>query len=666
MTWSDLTPAVLVGIAVLFLPGALVLVPWKVSALRTVALAPPVSVAILSVSGLACAVTGVRWGAAAVLVTFLAVLAISVASALGMRRVGDRAGTEEHFGGSPSSPWRPGVLGASAAGTAIAVAFFLHPFTTALQGPDLLAQRFDNAFHLNALAYVVRTGDASPFSLGKLVGAGFYPPGWYQLNGLVELLTGLPGPAVIQATTLVMIFLVWPLGVSLLVETLLHPGWVVRVVAPVLAMSFMAFPWIFMSWGLLYPNLLGFLMTPALVAAVVWLTRPTFTAWHRICPALAMVAVVAFGTLSAHPNAFLTAAAILLPYLVLRTVRLARRDLALVTRIQRAVMALAALAIPVVWVALAPTTVVAPWIAYETLPQAIGEALTGSALGAPAALVPAVLVLLGILMLLRSRERRWMGISAVLIGSVFVVSAGADNGLFRDIVSGPYYRDNYRAAAALATFLPLVAAAGAEGVVRLAAAAAQRISRRPDADGPAGVPRAHVMFTLVVGIVASSLLSWSVTSSKGFDFAMEQVRIAFKFDETSSILTPDERELMERIPSEVPVDETVVVDPWDGGGLVYAFGSRNVSEFYMFSSGEDEDVDVIRHSLRDVADDPAVCRALDADHARYFIQMDPNAIADFDSDSTYPGYVGIDPETPGFEVVDQQGQVTLYRITACD
>lgn len=686
MTWMAAAPAALVCLAVLYLPGIVVLLAARFGLARSVAFGPLVSLAVLLGAALGSSSLGVRWGWEPVAAS--AVACAIVAALLGLWRSSRRAPRARGEGGSVRA--RPtglrgsrlladvGVLALYGIGTLGMVRVVQPFFLRAIDRPDAIAQRFDAAFHLNVVALIERTGDASPLMIGRLAGTAFYPSGWHQLVSLAAEYSGASAPLAVNACSLIITFVVWPLSVAALVESILRPGIIVRLVTPVLAMGFSAFPWLLYSWGLLYPNILAFSLTPAMVALAVLLTRRTYTRLRDLVCALVAVAVAGSGLLSAHPNAVLTAVLVLAPFFVVRVVQMVRsrairRPIAL---LEALVMVLAVALLPAAWVVLAPPANVAPWHAYQSIPQAIGEALVGGSNGVPVAWAPTVLVVLGLVQLAMTRRSRWMVAATVLLGVVFVACTGAPDGPFRDIVAGPFYRDNFRVAAAMVVVLPVAAAAGVLGLVRLVVgggrAAREALgNNRPRAASPrarAGARLVGTVVALVVGVVAGQQIAWGTVRSSSFGEALGNVRNAFKLAPDSDLVSTDEHALMVRIPEYVPAGTAIVVDPWQGGGLAYALGARDVTELYMFSPGSNADADVrtIRARLSSVSTDPSVCRALEAEHASYFLQTDGHWVAEVDSSRTYSGFVGIDEHTPGFEAVAREGDVTLYRITACD
>ncbi|PZU28397.1 MAG: hypothetical protein DI577_10080 [Microbacterium sp.] len=130
----------------------------------------------------------------------------------------------------------------------------------------------------------------------------------------------------------------------------------------------------------------------------------------------------------------------------------------------------------------------------------------------------------------------------------------------------------------------------------------------------------------------------------------------------TSYLSTDELILLRRLNESVPADAVVVGNPSTGMAFGYALSGRNVIP-RTWAPPTGEAYDVLWTSLRDVAENPAVCPALDAFGARY--------VLDFGPGEEYPGrwlMPGFDDlgDRPGFALVDREGAATLWRVTACD
>ncbi|WP_420113218.1 DUF6541 family protein, partial [Pseudactinotalea sp.] len=196
--------AALLALALLLVPGWLMLRLVRVRGLLALAIAPACSTAVLASGAILAQLVGVRWslpvaGGSAVL---------GLAVALLVRRLTTEA---------PPSPRVSRADGALiGAGLLLAVV----PTLAAMRSIDAYLQRWDAVFHLAALQLVADSGSASSLTLGALsYGSGqaaIYPAGWHALG---SLLPGSPTAALTIAAT-VTSALPWVLGSAALATQL--------------------------------------------------------------------------------------------------------------------------------------------------------------------------------------------------------------------------------------------------------------------------------------------------------------------------------------------------------------------------------------------------------------------------------------------------------------
>ena len=130
----------------------------------------------------------------------------------------------------------------------------------------------------------------------------------------------------------------------------------------------------------------------------------------------------------------------------------------------------------------------------------------------------------------------------------------------------------------------------------------------------------------------------------------------------ASFLSPDERQLLERLAGSVPQDALVIGNPSTGSGFGYLFSGVDVYP-RTWAVPSSDGWEVLGERLHSAGSDPTVCEAL----ASY---GSPQFVLDFGAGDTSPGRYVLPGFTDfagraGFELVDQQGAASLWRITAC-
>ena len=685
--WLSLLPILLSAAALLFIPGALV---GASAGLRTpliIGLAPAISIAIISGTGVAAPILALPWGLTAVATA----TAVACLAALATRRL--MAGRHPQDAGSGATGLRPGLRSIavwcaawplSAAATGITIGRILNT-------PDAISQTFDAVFHLNAVEWILQTNNASSFRLFLEAPQGSaYPLGWHTLVALAMKLCGATSiPMATNATVLAVAGLVWTSGCLTLTHVLFHGRPAALLTAAVMAGSFTVFPFVLLSFGVLYPNFLSIALLPSLLAAIRALVpidgagpaaRPT----GLLLPATALGAA---GLGLTQPNSIAT---LLLASVILTTARLitslrAPLDERPANALRRQSLITGALAVGlvIVWLYMRPPRESAIWGPSYATSGSVGEAVTSMPVQLPVIWVPAVLTLLGFIAALRTDGYRWLAALHATTGALYVVARSAQDGDLRFFMVGIWYNDASRLGGLIpVTAVPLAAlgmlaaarwgreACGACGrIIQGITASRARETRglpglrrvreaceRLIASGRARplVWRSSACCVIVLLLVATGPLSGAMSDSVKI---LEQ---SYMLAPDSSSLTTDEYALINELPSLIEPDAVIAVDPKSGAALAYALSGADTTVKHLFHR-HDADLDIIEKKLNRASADPAVCTALKDVGATYALYFPGKTIS---NQKAFVGFAHLDT-APGFELVAERGQASLYRITAC-
>ncbi|MFC7456937.1 DUF6541 family protein [Brachybacterium sp. GCM10030267] len=678
--WTDVIPGVLVAAALFVIPGAAVLLCCRAAVPTALVGAPAVSLGVIALSALAAgaldAFWHVTWVVGATLVCAAACALWFWATPWGRR--------------TPTWSILPGTAALQYLGGQVIASVFMVPlYLSVFVEPSTIAQRFDNAFHLNAIEAIQRTGEATPFATGALLRGSIYPNGWHTAAALVQDLSGLDLAPAVHSLALITVLAAWPMSMWLLLEVLVRPSPAVRLLCGPLLLAFPGFPLVLIDWGLVYPTILGLAVVPALSAALLHmvLRRTLLTAPVQTC---LIVVLSGIGAGMAHPGGTLAGLILVLP---IPAVLLARhletmlraprdevdagarhldpsRDRGARTRVDvvwAVLLGAVCAAIVLLWLTLTPSTATAPWDPFQSSPQAIGEALVGGAMGRPTLLVVSLLCGIGLVGALVSRARggRDRLVMLALIGpaAVYWASSASTDDFWRDLLSGYLYRDNFRTAAALTLAAVPVAAMGLEILARGVRRAVDGLAG-DSGRGPARV-LSSTAAAVIVGLLGSTALAWHVSANEQVRAQFDHASDAYRTWETSDLVSEDEFRMFEELPDHVEEDGYVIADPWEGGGLVYAFADRDVSRLYMTVRRTPEEK-YLDANFEDVATDPRVCEALPEDRPLYYLDLDDHRLGrDDPAVSGYLGYQDITEDTPGFDLVHAVGEVRLYEVDAC-
>ena len=685
--WLSLLPILLSAAALLFIPGALV---GASAGLRTpliIGLAPAISIAIISGTGVAAPILALPWGLTAV----AAATAILCLAALATRRL--MAGRYPQDADSGATGLRPGLR-------SIAVWCAAWPLSAAATGltigrilntPDAISQTFDAVFHLNAVEWILQTNNASSLRLFLEAPQGrVYPLGWHTLVALAMKLCGATSiPMATNATVLAVAGLVWTSGCLTLTHVLFHGRPAALLTAAVMAGSFTVFPFVLLNWGVLYPNFLSIALLPALLAAVRALV-PIDGAGPAARPTGLLLPATALGVAGlglTQPN---TIATLLLASVILTTARLitslrAPLDERPANALSRQSLITGALAVGlvIVWLYMRPPRESAIWGPSYATSGSVGEAVTSMPVQLPVIWVPAVLTLLGFIAALRTNGYRWLAALHATTGALYVVARSAQDGDLRFFMVGIWYNDASRLGGLIpVTAVPLAAlgmlaaarwgreACGACGrIIQGITASRARETRglpglrrvreaceRLIASGRARplVWRSSACCVIVLLLVATGPLSGAMSDSVKI---LEQ---SYMLAPDSSSLTTDEYALINELPSLIEPDAVIAVDPKSGAALAYALSGADTTVKHLFHR-HDADLDIIEKKLNRASADPAVCTALKDVGATYALYFPGKTIS---NQKAFVGFAHLDT-APGFELVAERGQASLYRITAC-
>jgi len=651
--WSSLIPVLLAATALLFIPGALLAAAAGLRVPLIVGLAPALSVAVIAGTGVVAPMLGISWGP----VPIAAAVVLLAGAALAARLLAARRHPED------GGPWaRPRLQPAAIA--AWCISWPLSAVLTALtigrilNTPDAISQTFDAVFHLNAVEWILRTGNASSLHfLLEAPSGSVYPVGWHTLVALVMRVCGASDvPAAVNATVFAAGGLVWTSGCLTLAHVLFRARPLALLTAAALAGGFVAFPFNLLSWGVLYSNYLAICLLPSLLAAARELV-PSGAGGRRTGLLLPAGIIAAGGAGLAQPNAVVTlliALVILSAGRLIATVR-TPPDERPVNAVRRCGLTTGGmlLVFVITWFAMRPPRGAATWGPSYATSGAVGEAVTSTPVQFSVIWVPALLALLGFVVALRVAQYRWLAVLHLSTCALYVVARSTPTGDLRHFLTGIWYTDASRLAALLPlTGVPL-AVLGAEAIARWGRERLTSIDRlRASSQQPWARWAAYPVIVLILALTGP--LSGAMSA------CVKPMERAYLIAADSPSLTPDERALIDELPSLIGDDAVVAVDPASGAALAYALSGTDTTIKHLFHR-DDTDLDIVQAKLNRAETDPAVCPALADLGADYALYFPGKSISDV---RPYPGFASLNT-APGFELVANQGRAALYRITAC-
>jgi hypothetical protein len=656
MSWWDLTPALLASAALFVLPGTAALRLVGVRGLYAWAGGPAVGAAILGLGAIALGRLGVPWTLASVL--GLVALSWAAAALVGW------AGRRVRFGWGPDATRAQGL--AVAGSVAIVTLFLAWSMKAGMARPDALLQQWDGVFHLNAVATVRDTGNASSLGgLSPMYGDGgrsiFYPAVWHSV---VAVTPWASIPAAANASSLVLGAGVWTVGLAGLARAAFPSRALVAMLAPVLAAAFITFPsWTFSTSGQ-WPNGYSVALLPGVCALVVLATRSGRSPWQYVV-GLAVAAVAALGAVLAHGSAVFALVALLSALVVGRGVRALVRQWRGGHAITATVLGALGVAAAVLVVVVAARTGAFDSVLNYDRPgrMSSSDAWKTTLLAFPPAERPLLsvgllaVIVVGIAGTFVLKEGRWLVVSLLAVVCLVVLAAGPENA-FRWL-SGFWYRSHVR----ISALLPIPAAPlGAVGISVLATGAA-RVLRR---SGRLVSPRRAAV---VKGLVAGAVVALLLVSTSGLRAGERRDSFAAAYQPGvvawGTMVTPQEREMLDEMDTTLPDDAVLLGEALTGAAYAYALAGVPVVFPQIGGAGSSDDQTFLREHFRDIHEDPRVCEIVRRLGVTHFYSEPPAQVQGTSMGKRSPGLFDVDTST-GFVEVLSSDVTTVYQITACE
>lgn len=643
--WIELLRALGALGLLLFVPGYVIARVLGLRGLWACAVSGPASVTAVVLASVVAPLLGLTWGVLPVALATAALLVVVLALRMLLWN-----GIEFHRAGERLRPW--GIAASVLAPLVILIQVLLM-----IGSPEHISQTFDNIFHLNAVRYILETGNASPFWVSSLTSAEsgvpptFYPAAWHALSALLVGVAGVSIPVASNALVIGFAAFTWTTGIIVLTRELWGNRTVTVVAAAAASTCFPAFPILLADYGVLFPYMMGLSFVPVALAllirpivggaAEVRERIPWLVALGGMLPAIAL----------SHPGAFV--ALLAFGAVVLIVAGVSRQENAGQGRFPRDVWPWAWICVYLViggglWYFLRPPADARTWPPEMTVGQALGEIVTASVNRAPVNLGMALLVVVGVVAVFRLKSARgWLALSLLALGAVlYVTAAGVPYLLFRDILVGAWYNNIPRLAALMPlVWVPLAALGFATSWDAL-------VARRRSG--------AHRMVA-TIGIGALLVAVFPLPQAMSMRQAVRDARANYAVTEEAPLLSTDEWALLDRLDDHVPADAVVLGSPWTGTALAYALADREVMlpHTLMFVS---EDMQEILDRLDTAAAGSEVCDLLVDRRIEYV--LDFGRLEVNNGRHTYRGLDRLG-SADSVELVDSEGDARLYRVTAC-
>jgi hypothetical protein len=716
-TWLPAVAPALVAAILLVVPGLIVNLGLGARGFDALGMAPLTSLGVLAIATFMVPTVVGRWSVAAVAVSLVLITAIAV---LGRVVITWWTGRGLPDGSAPAVPlaWRL-LLGYQPSERwwvprrrtiwwlgAVALAAWLVAanFVLGVHDPNLPSQTIDAGFHYNAVLSVMRSGLADGVHLGATAGAKvseFYPPLWADLTALTSSISGANVAIGANAVAWAIGGVIWPLSMVWLSSRILPHARLLTILAVGLCCGAITlFPYLMLSYGILWPNVLSYAALPAAIALTLMVLRlmprspqasddistagvaadgatldaveaaavrrgvslgPTLSWWTILFVGFLGVLGMAF----AHPSSVFALGIWAFVGAVMLSVRMISTSRAQGTReLRRSLLwLLAGWSVAAgLWAAMSLVPQLThvrhfKWVALMTMNQAMGEGLTLSTVITKAHWAFGIATLWGFYRALKVPRLRWLLVSHVYLLLIYMLDAGSSTWLAREL-TGFFYNDAQRIAALIPmTAVPLAAlgiTSGADALGRFVGRISSEVFSRPLSSRVAlGVACAALMAVPAVVYPNQGIGGGAAVLLDRY------TNLNFK----NHMVTPDEQALYAKLATQLPAGKTVLGSPFTGAQFSSIWSGHPATIPHVTSNPPD-DVALVAEDFKSFMTDRAVCAALK--------RLNVGAVVDdFDrfwpNDSRQADYAGLVNlyDTPGLTPIGYASSATVYRVGDC-
>ncbi len=695
--WGSLALSMAFFVIILYLPGFFFLKTLRLPGITAVCCAPLVSVAFYSVFSIVLYKLDIFATWELMLLPFSALCVCAyVVSELVRRRSGASVLPDA------DSIGRSGRLDLNWIGLAayvvVGIGAISLMFLRVLPDATAFYQAIDNVHHLGSAYTAFLSGNYSSFGSTLYVGedalidpfvddvAGFYPSAWHCMVAMCLSALDVPVALAANALNATVAGVVFPASIFVLIRHVFadKPRVVLGGAATCMACS--AFPWGFLIFGPLYPNMLAYALAPLVIFAFCKVFQVGAKRSARVVYALVVVAGLLCALFSQPNMAFFVAAA-LVPFCAIELYRVVSGHIA--GEPKRSILgALAAAAFVcfacVVWHVLYRAPFLQDLVSFDwpssTSPlQAFVNWLSLSMTWwSVFHAILAVLVVIGFVYCITHKKYRWVAVSYLVLAFIYAAGVAGPYGL-KHLLSGFWYTDSFRLAAMVGIWTVPLSAVGASAVCALLAKA---LASCVKSEGCRWAASAAVLAIALlfpsfwlngVGEVNTPIghmanLARLQNDGSAAPAALEGVPV------DGDVLDGNELAFARKAIDLVGEDTPLVTNPNDGSAFLYAADGANL--YYRYLSGYDSSTEKpeskeIRLHLADVATDPEVREAVEKTGVRYVLlfdveeeQTDNDCYFNAYNPDQWVGVNSIDDQTPGFGVVMSEGDMRLYKIVA--
>ena len=527
--------------------------------------------------------------------------------------------------------------------------------------------------------------------------SGFYPSGWNIIVALTTQLVSTTVPIAGNALNFVSAAIIFPLSICSLIAKVLPKHRIALISGAFVCLAFFVFPWSLLIYGPIFPNTVAFCVMPSIWWIFMQMTRSK-TPKHDLIWLIVIFVLGLITLFILHPSTIFSSIVVLLPWSFARIGESKRRVVLFGKQIRPVTLAYVFFIFAlVIWSVFYYVLIVRGvalnfwWSAYSSLQDAIlhalgmdfiGQSYAGGELVSPQPIL-SICVLVGAVWTFKHKQARWM-VSAFMYLSILCIFIITFDVPLKGYLSGFWYTDPFRIAASCVIMaIPLAAL----GLATLAGAALETFASWREKATQHQIQTQTKAQTcvfctvwakpLIVGAVIACVVVLNhvvpmpnLKSEKPIPAATAFKQASEKAYGDHYILTSEELEFLRRVELTVPAGAVIANLPQDGS--LWAYGTNDLHVLWRFPNGYDASERpasaILRKRLNRIASDPEVLQTARDLNVQYVLILNnvvdySNAVTSTYKPGTFRGITQITDTTPGFEVVLEEGSMRLYKIT---
>lgn len=545
---------------------------------------------------------------------------------------------------------------------------------------DALAKYDDNTSHFSRIRSFIITGTYSTIhssaSLDISDQGGFYPSAWHVQAAITASFFNDNVSIAWNSTLIVFLIFVIPTGIFFLLSQIFKKRETVAMGA-LFAISFGAFPWGFIIFGQLIPNLMSYSFIPFAMSISIFFIQNDAKRKYAVRVAI-LLFITLIAIIVAQTNGLFTFGIWLICYLVFAMVFSFKLNRFVFTLKRVSLAASLIIASLAIWTVLfyAPflqDIVNFSWRANHSFFGALREALLFIYTGRSGMQVFfSITVSIGILLTLKNRKYLWLTISYLVTLLIYAIGDSSD-GFIKHFVTGFWYTDPYRTAAMNALCAMPLAVLGFSWSVNTAANILCKIFKMitNNKEIPTIASAISIsLLTLVMAIFQFTNFATFPIGERHLQTGMLTARNYLEWRYSSEKwLTSDEIKFTKEVMDTIPKNASVINIPNDGSEWLHGYLGLNTLYRRVIFGVSDDQTELIRGHLNEIASTPAVQEAVKNSGAHYVMVLDDKAsngnsiMDDYAYDAKkWKGIDDITVDTDGFELILSEGDMRLYKI----